>query len=77
LTGATFASHSASGQQNMIKIEQAHKEFIDNLGSQGKSSATLIAYSKDIEQLMDHLSKEGIDLVSQIELQHLEILCKN
>ncbi|NMB70135.1 tyrosine-type recombinase/integrase [candidate division WWE3 bacterium] len=56
----------------MIKIQQAHEDFIEHLGSQGKSSATLIAYSKDIEQLMDHLAKEGIDLVSQVELHHLE-----
>lgn len=56
----------------MIKIDKAHKDFIDNLGKNGKSSATLIAYNKDIEQLTNHLAKEGIELVSQIELKHLE-----
>ena len=55
-----------------MKIEKAHKDFIEHLGSQGKSSATLIAYSKDIEQLSEHLAKSGIDLVTQIELIHLE-----
>jgi site-specific recombinase XerD len=56
----------------MIKLDVAHKQFIDDLRAHNKSSSTLIAYKKDIEQLMDHLSKDGIELVTQIELPHLE-----
>jgi len=56
----------------MIRIDKAHKDFIDDLKNQGKSSATLIAYSKDIEQLASHLGREGVELVTQIELEHLE-----
>lgn len=56
----------------MIKIEKAHKDFIEHLKGQNKSSATLIAYNKDIEQLMNHLMKDGVELVTQIELAHLE-----
>ncbi|OGC69800.1 hypothetical protein A2415_05025 [candidate division WWE3 bacterium RIFOXYC1_FULL_39_7] len=56
----------------MIKIDLAHKKFIEALENEGKSSSTLIAYSKDIEQLTSHLSKSGVNLVTEVELIHLE-----
>jgi integrase/recombinase XerD len=60
----------------MIKLDIAHKKFIDHLRGQNKSGATLVAYNKDIEQLLDHMSKSGIELVTQIELDHLEAFMK-
>lgn len=60
----------------MIKLEIAHKSFIDQLRSDGKSDSTLVAYKKDIEQLNDHLSKKGVNLVSEISLEHLEDFMK-
>lgn len=56
----------------MIKLDVAHTNFIKKLESQGKSSATVVAYKKDVEQLIDHLIKEGVNLVTEIELGHLE-----
>jgi site-specific recombinase XerD len=56
----------------MIKLDIAHKQFIKKLEDEGKSSSTLVAYKKDIEQLIDHLQKQNISLVSEIELKHLE-----
>lgn len=56
----------------MIKLDIAHKKFIDHLQGQNKSSSTLVAYKKDIEQLLDHMAKSGVELVTQIELPHLE-----
>jgi len=61
----------------MIKLEIAHKKFIDHLQTEGKSQATLIAYNKDIEQLIGHLGNKGVDLVSDINLKHLEEFMKN
>jgi site-specific recombinase XerD len=60
----------------MIKLEIAHKSFIDQLRSDGKSDSTLVAYKKDIEQLNEHLSKKGVNLVSEITLEHLEDFMK-
>lgn len=57
---------------DMIKLEVAHKAFIGHLEQNNKSPSTLIAYSKDIEQLNTFLAKEGVVLVSEIELGHLE-----
>jgi site-specific recombinase XerD len=60
----------------MIKLEVAHNDFVKNLEADGKSKSTIIAYSKDIEQLTDFLSQEGIVLVSEIELSRLEKFMK-
>lgn len=56
----------------MIKLDIAHKNFIKKLEEEGKSPATLTAYSKDIEQLIEHLIEAEIELVNEIELNHLE-----
>jgi integrase/recombinase XerD len=61
-----------TGVLSMIKLEVAHKSFIKNLESEGKSPSTLVAYNKDVEQLTDHLSKKGVNLVTDIKLEHLE-----
>jgi len=60
----------------MVKLDVAHKNFIQQLEKQGRSGSTLIAYGKDIEQLVDHLQKKGINLVTDIELNHLEDFMK-
>jgi len=56
----------------MIKFASAHKKFVDHLSGLGRSSSTLIAYGKDIEQLLEYLSKKGLSMVHEIELGHLE-----
>ena len=40
----------------MIPVHEAHNKFIDHLKTQGRSSATVLAYGKDIEQLKNFLS---------------------
>lgn len=56
----------------MIKLDIAHENFIDYLKDLNRSNSTVIAYKKDIEQLIDHLFKEGVNLVNEIEIDHLE-----
>lgn len=36
----------------MKKLDEAHKEFLDHLRSRKRASATVLAYGKDIEQLV-------------------------
>jgi len=60
----------------MISLKEAHKTFIEHLTKQGKSSATLTAYNKDIEQLIRHLENEGLVLVTEIQTVHLEVFMK-
>ncbi len=42
-----------------MTLAEAQQLFTHNLESQGKAHATVIAYSKDIEQLVDFLSQKG------------------
>lgn len=60
----------------MIGLDVAHKNFIKHLEGQGRSGATLIAYGKDIEQLVDHLAKKGVNSTIDVELAHLEDFMK-
>lgn len=56
----------------MIELRIAHKKFIEHLEENGRAGSTLIAYGKDIEQLVDFLERNGLGKVSEIELNHLE-----
>ena len=60
----------------MLNREAAHKNFVEKLKNDGKSGATVVAYSKDVEQLLSHLSGMGVNLVSEIKLGHLEDFMK-
>lgn len=40
-------------------LSDAHSLFVDNLKTSGKANATIIAYSKDIEQLVEYVGKNG------------------
>lgn len=55
-----------------IAIKDAHKQFVDYLKSKNHSSATILAYGKDIEQLSKFLSdleKHNIHEVKTDDLQ--------
>ena len=41
----------------MKKLREAHKEFIEHLRGKKRASATVLAYGKDIEQLVDFLEE--------------------
>lgn len=41
----------------MKRLSEAHKEFIDHLKSKKRASATILAYGKDIEQLVAFLEE--------------------
>lgn len=41
----------------MKKLSEAHKEFIEHLKSKKRTSATILAYGKDIEQLVEFLQE--------------------
>lgn len=56
----------------MIKTRDAHKEFIDFLKTKKHSSATVLAYGKDIDQLtsfLEELDKQNIHEVAKEDIQ--------
>ena len=55
-----------------IKTREAHREFTDFLKSKKHSSATVLAYGKDIEQLtsfLEELEKHNIHEVAKDDIQ--------
>ena len=56
----------------MIPVHEAHSKFIDHLKGQGRSSATILAYGKDIEQLRDFLAQLNKTRVNEISIKELQ-----
>lgn len=56
----------------MIPIGEAHSKFVESLRGQGRSSATVLAYGKDIEQLKDFISTMNKTHVHEIDTKDLK-----
>lgn len=56
----------------MVRLHHAHKEFVEHLKGRRRSSATILAYGKDIEQLIEflvELKKAQVHEVSAEDIQ--------
>jgi site-specific recombinase XerD len=60
-----------------MKLELAHKKFIEELRSQGKSGATVVAYNKDIEQLLSFLESKKIVEVENVKIEPVASFMKD
>ena len=49
-----------------INLSDAHAKFTQSLQDNGKAHATVIAYSKDVEQLVDFVNKQGKTLIDEV-----------
>ncbi|MBI2018181.1 tyrosine-type recombinase/integrase [Candidatus Daviesbacteria bacterium] len=56
----------------MISFSLAHQQFIANLKGKSRATATILAYGKDIAQLIDHLKKAGKDDASVVQTEDLQ-----
>lgn len=56
----------------MIKLDKAHKEFVDYLKSQNRASATILAYAKDIEQVVEFLAAQNVTDSENVEGDQLK-----
>ncbi len=55
-----------------MKLELTHKKFVDQLKSEGKSEATVVAYNKDIEQIVTFVAKAGVLDVEDLKIENLQ-----
>jgi len=55
-----------------MNLEKAHKEFIDFLKSQNRASATILAYNKDIAQVVEFLAEKGKTNAKDVESEDLK-----
>lgn len=53
-------------------LGDAQVKFSDFLSANGKAHATVIAYSKDIEQLVDFMAKRGKTLVAEVLAEDID-----
>lgn len=60
-----------------MKLEIAHKKFIEELRSEGKSGATVIAYNKDIEQLLNYLSEKKVVETEDLDVENISGFMKS
>lgn len=57
---------------NLDSLETAHKKFVNHLKNLNRAHATILAYHKDIEQLVDFLKTKEISQTTTINSQHIE-----
>jgi site-specific recombinase XerD len=53
-------------------FEERRNAFIEDLKAKGRAESTIIAYAKDIEQLLNFLSKEGLSSLEDVQAELLE-----
>ena len=56
----------------MASLRDAHQQFIGHLQGKSRASATILAYGKDIEQLVDYLQELGKTNPSEVETADLQ-----
>lgn len=60
------------GDINNPKFEERRDAFVKDLEEKGRAESTIIAYSKDIEQLLNFLSEEGVTSLDEVGIEELE-----
>lgn len=60
-----------------MELRNAHLGFIENLREIGRPNTTVLAYSKDIEQLINHLQARNLEDLTLIEFEHLNDFIEN
>lgn len=56
----------------MTTPRQQHKLFLEELQKKGKANSTVLAYGKDIEQLIDFLEPKGVESSSSVTSDLIE-----
>jgi len=57
---------------NNVNFKEKAELFTQDLGAKNRSESTIIAYAKDIEQLLNHFSKIGINSLDKVSIEDLE-----
>lgn len=58
--------------QMLVQLRSAHQEFINHLQELNRSTSTILAYGKDIEQLIDYVLEEHqVEHAHAVESEHL------
>src|SRR3989344_5882429 len=58
--------------RDMVTLRDAHQQFIGHLQGKSRASATILAYGKDIDQLVTYLQKLEKTDPSQVATEDLQ-----
>src|SRR3990167_3577519 len=61
-----------SGSVQAMSLKDAHSQFTRYIELSGKAHATVIAYSKDIEQMVEFLAKHGKQLADEVKVDDID-----
>lgn len=64
-------------EQSELNISQAISAFKSHLAEQGRASATILAYSKDIEQLADFIAKTNTFVLAEVTKDNIDAFKAN
>lgn len=56
----------------MTSLRDAHQQFVGHLKGRSRASATILAYGKDIEQLVTYLNEKGKENVEDVRTEDLQ-----
>ena len=56
----------------MVSLKDAHQQFIGHLKGKSRASATILAYGKDIDQLVGYLQAQGKSDPSEVTTEDLQ-----
>ncbi len=54
-----------------LLLTDAHSQYEDHLRSEGKAEATITAYTKDVEQLIEFVGKEGKTQIDEVSAEDI------
>jgi len=57
---------------NNVNFKEKAELFTQDLTAKNRSESTVIAYAKDIEQLLNYFSKMGINSLDKVTIEDLE-----
>ncbi len=60
----------------MTTLNKARERFINHLKEKNRAEATIVAYSKDIEQVIDYMMKKNINNAEDVKKEDLENFLK-
>ncbi len=55
-----------------MSFDKLHQDFLGFLRQQGRANATVLAYGKDIEQLLEFLKEMEVDAIDTVSTEHIE-----
>jgi site-specific recombinase XerD len=55
-----------------LDLQTARKQFVDDLKKKGRSTATILAYNKDVDQLIEFVAPKKVSIPNQLTTEHIE-----